>query len=56
MATTVAAPPRAKVKKEDTWDLGPLYKSDAAWETDFKKWSGMISKIESFRGTLGKSA
>lgn len=56
MATTVAVPPRAKVKTDDTWDLALLYKSDTAWETDFKKWSAMIDEFKKFRGTLGKSA
>lgn len=56
MATTVAVPPRAKVKAADTWDLGPLYKSDAAWEADFDKWTKMSEKFRKFRGTLGKSA
>ncbi|HTQ39815.1 MAG TPA: oligoendopeptidase F [Pirellulales bacterium] len=49
-------PPRSKVKKSDCWDLGSLFKSDAAWEAAFKKWDREISGYEKFAGRLGESA
>ena len=49
-------PPRNKVKPADCWHLDSLYKSDAAWETAFKKWDGEIDGYEKFAGKLGESA
>jgi oligoendopeptidase F len=49
-------PPRAKVKVEDTWDLGTLFPSDAEWEAAFEKWKKQIPRYAKFRGTLGESA
>jgi oligoendopeptidase F len=41
------------VKKEDTWDLTQLFKSDAAWHKAFKKLEKDIAGYEKFRGKLG---
>jgi oligoendopeptidase F len=49
-------PPRNKVKQADTWDLGSLYSSDAAWEKDFTRWEKQIKSYAKFQGTLSKSA
>jgi oligoendopeptidase F len=49
-------PPRSKVKPSDCWNLSSLYKSDAAWETAFKKWETEIPGYEKFAGHLGDSA
>lgn len=56
MSKVKTLPPRSKVKVEDTWDLGSLYKNDAAWEKDFHKLEGQIATYETFRGRLGESA
>ena len=49
-------PPRSKVKPADCWNLDSLFKSDAAWETAFKKWESEIPGYEKFAGHLGDSA
>lgn len=49
-------PTRDKVKVSDTWDLGSLFESDAAWEKAFAAWEKQIPKIEKFKGTLGAGA
>lgn len=51
-----SVPKRSEVKTEDTWDLSPLFKSDAAWEKAYRKLEKMIPTFETFRGTLGTSA
>ena len=56
MAKTKGVPPRSGVKSEDTWDLGKLFKSDAAWNRGYKKLERMIPRFETFRGKLGRSA
>ena len=49
-------PPRAKVKVEDTWNLGSLFTTDAEWEAAFEKWKKQIPRYAKFRGALGESA
>ena len=56
MPATKRVPTRAEVKLEDTWDLGPLYKSDAGWHAAYKKLEKMVPGFEKFRGKLGTSA
>src|SRR3954454_168350 len=46
-------PLRSKVKREDTWDLASLFKSDDDWESAFTAWEKQIPRYEKFRGTLG---
>ena len=53
MPATKRVPTRAEVKVDDTWDLGPLYKSDAAWHGAYKKLEKMVPGFEKFRGKLG---
>ena len=55
MAKTKKLPKRSEVKAADTWDLGSLFQSDAAWETAFTKWEKQIPQFEKFRGTLAES-
>lgn len=56
MPKVKSAPKRSAVKVQDTWDLSPMFASDAAWERGYKKLEKMIPEIESFRGRLGESA
>ncbi len=49
-------PVRGEIKVQDTWDLTPLYKDDAAWDRAFKKLEKLTPEFEKFRGTLGTSA
>ncbi|HOC70618.1 MAG TPA: oligoendopeptidase F [Candidatus Hydrogenedentes bacterium] len=46
---------RSKVPEGDTWDLTPMFKSEAAWERLFKRLEKSLPEIASFRGTLGRS-
>ncbi len=55
MAKIKSLPVRSKVKPADTWDLGSLFSSDAAWEKAFKTWTQQIVAYEKFRGKLGDS-
>ncbi len=48
-------PGRDQVKAEDAWDLSSLYNSDHEWEQDFQRFTEMIPRITSFKGTLGES-
>ena len=54
MAKTKRIPQRSRVRVQDTWDLSPLFKDDAAWEKAYRKLDKMISGFEVFRGKLGK--
>ena len=56
MARVKLLPPRNKAKTSDTWDLGPLYKSDGAWKRAYAKLEKMADGYSRFRGKLGKSA
>src|SRR5436189_625342 len=49
-------PKRSQVKPQDCWNLSSLFKTDAAWETAFKKFESMVPGFDKFRGALGKSA
>jgi oligoendopeptidase F len=55
-AKVKSLPPRDKVKVTDTWDLGSLFPSDAAWEKAFKEWEARIPEYEKYRSKLGESA
>ncbi|MFA6239297.1 MAG: oligoendopeptidase F [Candidatus Hydrogenedentales bacterium] len=56
MAKTSKAPLREEVKPEDTWDLSPLFKNDAAWHKAYAEFEQRIEGFGAFRGQLGKSA
>lgn len=51
-----SVPLRSEVRPEDTWDLTPLYASDAAWEEDFQVVVSTFPKVAEFRGRVGESA
>ena len=56
MSKVKKLPPRSAVKPTDCWDLSSLFKSDAQWETAFKKWEAEIPRYAEFAGRLGESA
>ncbi len=56
MPASKRVPARADVKTEDTWDLAPLFKNDAAWLAGYKKLEKMVPRFATFRGKLGASA
>ncbi len=53
---TSTIPVRSAVPTEYTWDLSKLYPSDTAWHDGLLAYERMIDKIESYRGTLARSA
>jgi len=55
LAKTKRIPGRNQVKTRDTWDLTPLFKSDAAWERAYKRLQKEVARYETFRGKLKKS-
>ncbi|HEV2968607.1 MAG TPA: oligoendopeptidase F [Pirellulales bacterium] len=56
MSKVKKLPPRSAVKPSDCWDLSSLFKSDAHWETAFKKWEAEIPRYGEFAGRLDESA
>lgn len=56
MSKTKAPVLRSQIAPEDTWNLKPLFRSDAAWAKAFRQLEGRLPEVESFRGTLGRSA
>ncbi|MEW5815329.1 MAG: oligoendopeptidase F, partial [Spirochaetota bacterium] len=54
--TQSVIPKREEVDIRYTWDLSSLFPSDEAWEEGLKEFEKKTQKIESFKGTLGKSA
>ena len=53
--STTRTPLRTEIPESDKWDLAPLFKSDADWETDFAKLQETYSGIAKFRGRLAES-
>ena len=45
-------PKRSELPVEQTWDLTPLYKTEAAWEKDFKKLRALVRKFNQYKGKL----
>jgi len=56
MSKTKRNPSRSQVNVVDTWDLKPLYKSDAAWQRAFTELEKGVTAFERYRGKLGTSA
>src|SRR5690348_459599 len=54
--STATLPQRNEIPEDLTWNLGTIYPSDAAWEQDFQRVSGMLPRIRQFEGRLGSSA
>jgi oligoendopeptidase F len=48
-------PTRSQVKTELTWDLTPVYDSEAAWAADEKKVRKLIKNLPEFSGKLKRS-
>jgi oligoendopeptidase F len=55
-AQTPAAPPPATDAKVPMWDLSDLYPSPEAWTAEHDKIKAEAEKLDSLKGTLGKSA
>ena len=55
MSKVQKLPPRSAVKPGDCWNLSSLFKSDAAWESAFKKWEARIHGYAQFAGKLAES-
>ncbi|NMC19482.1 MAG: oligoendopeptidase F, partial [Thermogutta sp.] len=47
-------PLRKDVGPDACWDLSSLYKSDRAWERDFRKWKERIAEYAGFQGRLAE--
>jgi len=56
MSKVKQLPPRSAVKPSDCWNLTVLFKTDAAWDTAFKKWEAQIDGYKQFAGKLAESA
>lgn len=48
-------PLRKEIKKEDQWDLDPLFNSDTDWQTEYAKLENDLSGYENFKGRLHES-
>ncbi len=53
--STNRTPLRTEIPESDKWDLVPLFKSEADWETDFAKLQEAYSGVSKFRGHLAES-
>ena len=49
-------PQRADIEDKYKWQLSDLYKTEDAWEADYKKAQGLIARADEFRGKLAGSA
>ncbi|NLN93757.1 MAG: oligoendopeptidase F [Candidatus Hydrogenedens sp.] len=56
MSNPASPQPRKDVLKEHTWDLRPIFKSDAAWEKAFKALEAQLPTVSKFKGKLHRSA
>ncbi len=56
MPKTKSVPLRTALKPEDTWDLAPLFKDNAAWERAYRQLERLMDGFDEFRGKLGESA
>ena len=52
----VAQKERKEIQDKYKWDLTPLYESDAAWKSSKDKLVAEFARVESFKGTLTRSA
>ena len=48
-------PSRSEVNVKDTWALEDIYATDALWEEDFEKLSGMLARFSEYAGRLKES-
>ncbi|MFZ7128546.1 MAG: oligoendopeptidase F [Desulfobacterales bacterium] len=49
-------PDRNDIPVEDRWDLTPLFRDDAEWETLFGEVESLLDRYEEHKGRLGESA
>ena len=49
-------PLRSEVAEKDTWNLKPMFESDAAWNEEYSAIEKQLEEVASYQGTLGKSA
>jgi oligoendopeptidase F len=54
--SVVAQKERSEILETYKWNLAPLYESDAAWESSKNKMVIEFARVESFKGTLSRSA
>lgn len=45
-------PARADIPAAETWDLAPLYPTDAAWEADFARLDDLLAPVLALQGKL----
>ncbi|KUP08993.1 oligopeptidase PepB [Bacillus coahuilensis m2-6] len=53
---TKTLPKRSEVSEELTWKLEDIFSSDEKWEQEFKEIQSLVSRAETFKGTLGESS
>lgn len=53
--TTGELPTRSQVQETMTWDLSPVYKSEADWEKDFSVAAAAVKELPAFKGKLKRS-
>jgi oligoendopeptidase F len=53
--STTRTPLRTEIPEPDKWDLAPLYKTEADWETDFAKLIETYVGVSQFRNRLGEA-
>ena len=56
MTTATAAPARADVPREETWDLESVFADRAAWEAALAAAEARLPELDAYRGRLGASA
>lgn len=56
MTTAQGLPKRSEIPTEMTWNLSAIYATDALWEAEFTRVSGLLPGIAAFAGRLGASA
>ncbi|WZU02427.1 hypothetical protein MGH68_05450 [Erysipelothrix sp. D19-032] len=42
-------------REKDTWNLKPMFESDAAWNEEYSAIEKQLEEVASYQGTLGKS-
>ncbi|MCI0531638.1 MAG: oligoendopeptidase F [candidate division Zixibacteria bacterium] len=50
-----AVPQRSEIEDQYKWRVGDMYTNNNAWEADFKKVEGMLTRFESYKGKIGQS-
>lgn len=55
MTEKYSVPNRSDVAVENTWDLTPIFESDAAWNQEFEALKEAINGVSAFEGKLAES-